>query len=80
MTTPETTRINKIITDGFDEVISNDNYGYYLFWDIYLLTEKITKELNRSYKSKNVTKSEIEEIKAFFNAHMDEVIDIHIKE
>lgn len=80
MTAEETQKIIKKIEDGFEDIRDNDNHGYYLFWDIFQLSEEINKELRQSYLTKEITKDEVNGVKVFFNAHMDEVIDIHIRE
>lgn len=80
MTAEETQKIIIKIEDGFEDIRGNDNHGYYLFWDISQLSEEINKELRKSYLTKEITKDEVNEVKVFFNAHMDEVIDIHIRE
>ena len=80
MTAEETQKIIKKIETGFEDIRDNDNHGYYLFWDISQLSEEINKELRQSYLTKKINKNEVNGIKVFFNAHMDEIIDIHIKE
>jgi hypothetical protein len=80
MTAEETQKIIKKIEDGFEDIRDNDNHGYYLFWDISQLSEEINTELQHSYLSRKITKDEANGVMVFFNAHMDEIIEIHIKE
>ena len=80
MTNDEINRFRKMINDWFDGVTDNGNTGSPLFWDIYLISEEINKELRESYLNHQITNSDVDRIKALFNERMDEVIDIRIKE